>query len=510
MRAEILPSAAVFAKQFFAAETFKLGLIAARHEPQADRYFSYILDTSRRGFCAFYFIRVSKSGNLSRVSTTPASTRSQISPATVELRRQLGLGAATAAVAGEAIAVGIFLTPASMARMLGSPALVFLIWAAMGITAVFGALCYGNLASRFPAAGGTYIYLREAYGRMPAFLYGWMSLLVMDPGLTAALAVGLTSYVAYMVPGGGWQGRVLAVTLVCLLALVNILNARAGAALLQVTTWLKISILALLPLWAIVFHAGRISNLLPFVTRRPGSPQLVQAVAGATMAAFFSFGGWWDASKLAGEVRDPRRTLPRAFILGVGAVTLVYMLVSAAFLYVVPLESVTSDQTFVSQFGNALFRHLGAQVLAAIVVLCVLGSLSALIMAAPRAYFAMAQDGLFLKSIGRPNARFRTPERAIVIQAVLASVFILVGNFETIIGYFMFPTLIFLGLTVASIFKQVNEPGRFTAASVFILFILGVLLLIVIRAPLPATLGTGIVLLGIPVWFRIQSTLRSN
>lgn len=437
----------------------------------------------------------------------PVSTRPQIAPGTVELRRQLGLGAATAAVAGEAIAVGIFLTPASMARMLGSPALVFLIWAAMGITAVFGALCYGNLASRFPAAGGTYIYLRESYGRMPAFLYGWMSLLVMDPGLTAALAVGLTSYVAYMVPIEGWEGRVLAVTLVCLLALVNILNARAGAALLQLTTWLKISILALLPLWAIVFHAGRITNLLPFTARRPGSPQLVQAVAGATMAAFFSFGGWWDASKLAGEVHDPRRTLPRAFILGVTAVTLVYMLVSAAFLYVIPLESVTSDQTFVSQFGNALFGRLGAQVLAAIVVLCVLGSLSALIMAAPRAYFAMAQDGVFLKSIGRPSARFKTPERAIMIQAALASIFILVGNFETIIGYFMFPTLIFLGLTVASIFKQVDEPGRVAAASVFILFILGVLLLVAIRAPLPAALGTGIVLLGIPVWFVFKGHL---
>lgn len=435
------------------------------------------------------------------------STHPQISLETPdgELGRQLGLSAATAAVAGEAVAVGIFLTPASMARMLGSPALIFLVWTAMGITAVSGALCYGDLASRFPAAGGTYIYLRESYGKMPAFLYGWMSLLVMDPGLTAALAVGLTSYIAYIAPVGDLEGKLLAVTVVCFLALINILNTRAGAALLQLTTWLKIGILALLPLWAILFHAGRISNLLPFADRRLGSPPLLQAVAGATMAAFFSFGGWWDASKLAGEVRDPRRTLPRAFILGVSAITLVYMLVSAAFLYVVPLENVTSDQTFVSQFGNALFGQLGAQVLAAIVLLCILGSLSALIMAAPRAYFAMAQDGVFLKSIGRPNARFRTPERAIMIQAALASVFIIVGNFETIIGYFMFPTLIFLGLTVASIFKQVNEPGRLVAASVFIVLIICVLILVAVRAPLPAALGTGIVLLGIPVWLAFRA-----
>jgi basic amino acid/polyamine antiporter, APA family len=422
-----------------------------------------------------------------------------------ELGRQLGLGAATAAVAGEAIAVGIFLTPAAMAHMLGSPALVFLVWAAMGVTAAFGAFCYGDLASRFPAAGGAYVYLRESYGEMPAFLYGWMSLLVMDPGLTAALAIGLASYVGYVVPVAGSHAKLLAVAVVCLLAVINVLNARAGAALLQFTTWLKVAILALLPLWAIVFHAGNFSNLVPLLGRRSGSPPLLQAVAGATMAAFFSFGGWWDASKLAGEVRDPRRTLPRAFILGVSLVTLVYILVSGAFLYAVPLENVTSDQTFVGQFGNAMFGQLGARVLAAIVALCVLGSLSALMMAAPRAYFAMARDGVFLKSIGWPNARFRTPARAILIQAVLAAVFILVGNFETIIGYFMFPAVMFVGLTVATIFKHSRERWRSTIASLFIVFTIGILVLIAVRAPLSAALGTGIVLMGIPVWLVVRA-----
>jgi APA family basic amino acid/polyamine antiporter len=392
-----------------------------------------------------------------------------------------------------------------MARMLGSPALILLVWAAMGVTAVFGALCYGDLASRFPAAGGAYVYLRESYGEMPAFLYGWMSLLVMDPGLTAVLAIGLISYVAYVVPVAGFQAKLLAVAVVCLLAVINILNARAGAALLQLTTWLKISILALLPLWAMVSHAGRFSNLVPLVDRRTGSPPWLQAVAGATMVAFFSFGGWWDASKLAGEVRDPHRTLPRAFISGVSLVTLVYILVSGAFLYVVPLEKVTSDQTFVAQFGNALFGQLGARVLAAIVALCVLGSLSALMMAAPRAYFAMARDGVFLKSIGRPNARFRTPARAIVIQAALASAYILIGNFENIIGYFMFPAVTFVGLSVATIFKHSRERWRLTTAAVFIVSILGVLVLIAIRSPISAALGMGIVLMGIPAWLVVRA-----
>ena len=445
--------------------------------------------------------------NLSRVRTVPASPQQQILPRADagELGRQLGLGAATAAVAGEAIAVGIFLTPAGMARMLGAPALIALVWAGMGMTALFGALCYGDLASRFPAAGGGYVYLRESYGELVAFLYGWLSLLVMDPGLTAALTVGLVSYIAYIVPVDGMYARLLAVMVVCSLAVINILNARAGAALLQITTWLKIGILVLLPLWGIVFHAGHFSNLLPLAERRPGSPPLLQAIAGATMAAFFSFGGWWDASKLAGEVRDPRRNLPRAFILGVCLVTLVYMLVSGAFLYVVPLEKVTSDQAFVGQFGKALFGDSGARVLAAIVALCVLGSLSALIMAAPRAYFAMARDGVFLKSIGRPSRRFGTPALAIVIQATLASGFILVGNFETIIGYFMFPTVVFVGLTVATIFKHSPDTWRSATAFVFLVFIAGILALTAIRAPLAAALGTGTVLMGIPAWLVVRA-----
>jgi APA family basic amino acid/polyamine antiporter len=439
------------------------------------------------------------------ITTVPSQPRGASAVESGDLSRQLGLGAATAAVAGEAIAVGIFLTPASMAQMLGSPALIFLVWIAMGVTAAFGALCYGDLASRFPAVGGAYIYLRESYGEMPAFLYGWMSLLVMDPGLTAALAIGLTSYVAYIVPIAGFHAKLLGLGVVCLLAIINMLNARAGAALLQLTTWLKISILALLPLWAMASHAGRFSNMVPLVDRRPGSPPLLQAVAGATMAAFFSFGGWWDASKLAGEVRDPQRTLPRAFILGVSLVTLVYMMVSGAFLYVVPLEKVTSDLTFVSQFGNALFGRWGARLLAAIVALCVLGSLSVLMMAAPRAYFAMARDGVFLKSVGRTNTRFGTPERAICMQAALASIFILVANFEAILGYFMFPTVMFVGLTVATIFKHSPERWRFTAATVFIVFILAVLTLVAIRAPLSAALGTGIVLAGIPFWLAVKA-----
>jgi len=217
------------------------------------------------------------------------------------------------------------------------------------------------------------------------------------------------------------------------------------------------------------------------------------------IAAFFSFGGWWDASKLAGEVRDPGRTLPRAFVLGVAAVTLVYVLVSGAFLYILPLESVTDAQTFVAQAGNLLFGRIGGDVLAGIVALCIVGSLAALILAAPRVYFAMARDGTFLQSVAVVHSRFGTPHRALIVQALLASVLILLGSFESIIAYFMFSTVAFLGLTVTSLLRRDYGNPPAVPAFLFVAIVGTVLALLLARYPVQSLLGVAIVLIGLPV-----------
>ncbi len=310
------------------------------------------------------------------------------------LRRQLGLASATAAVAGESIAVGIFLTPAGMAKSLGSPFWLLLVWITVGVLALCGALCYGELAARFPRDGGIYVYLLEACGKRIAFLYGWMCLLVLDPGLTAALAVGLASYVAYIFPSSTLVIKFIAIAVIWALCVLNIFSIRVSAGFLRWTTWLKLGVLGSLVLWAFVMRLGSWSNFVPFIAQHPGSLPLGPALGAAMVGAFFSFGGWWDVSKIAGEVRDPGRTLPRAMLLGVLVVTAIYVLVSAAFLYIVPLARVTSDETFVAQAGAILFGRAGGVVFAAIVVVCVLSSLAALIMSAPRVYYAMAQDGL--------------------------------------------------------------------------------------------------------------------
>lgn len=427
---------------------------------------------------------------------------------TVTLERRLGLLSFTALVVGEVIAVGIFLTPAGMAKSLGSPLWLLVVWLLMGAMAFSGALCFGELAARFPQAGGSYVYLRRAFGPLVSFLYGWKCLLVMDPGLTAALAVGMASYLGYLVELSPIGLKLVAVGVILVLAAVNVIGLRFGAGVIRWFTALKLGALALIVVLAFGLGRGDYSNFIPFVAQRPGSEPLLFGLAGGLVGAFFAFGGWWEVSKLAGEARDPARTVPRALALGVAIVTVAYVLTSAAFIYLVPLDRVGSGETFAAQAGAALFGAAGGRVFATIVVVSVLGSLAALLMALPRVYYAMARDGVFFRPVAEVHPRFGTPARAIAIQAVLGSLYVTLGTFEQILGYFIFITVVFLGLTVAGLFvirrREVPAPFR-TPGYPFtpIFFLVLVLLLLVLlgaNRPLEAALGTAVVALGIPVY----------
>ncbi len=438
------------------------------------------------------------------------------------LRRQLGLLAVTALVVGEVVAIGIFLTPAGMARSLGSPFWLLIVWLLMGVMALSGALCYGELAARSPEAGGGYVYLREAFGPAVAFLYGWKCLLVMDPGITAALAAGLASYVGYALGLSGVWLKVIAIGSILAIAAVNIAGLRLGSGLMQGLTALKLGALALIAVLAFALHAGSWSNFIPFVAQHPGSDPLPGAFAPALVGAFFAFGGWWEISKLAGEARDPARTLPRALALGVAIVTVIYVVTSAVFLYLVPLERVTSGETFAAQAGELLFGPAGGRVFAWIVIIAVLGSLLGLLMALPRVYYAMASDGVFFKAVAAVHPRFGTPARAIAIQATLASVIVASGTFNQIIAYFVFVTVLFVGLTVAGLFRIRRRAPRPPGASystwgypltpvLFLVLVAVLLLLLAGHSPLQAALGVGIVALGVPVYliaFRRPTTLE--
>lgn len=422
----------------------------------------------------------------------------------MQLKRQFGLWTAVALLVGQVIAVGIFLTPAGMAKSVGSPFWLLVIWLLIGAMTLSGALCYGELAARFPEAGGSYVYLREIWGKAIAFLYGWMDLLVLDPGLTATFAVGLTGYFVYLVPLSPIEKQIFAISVVIILGLINILGAKISADVLKVLTVLKIATLLFIIAYGFLGGFGNWNNFTPFFAVPTDT---FGAFAGGIVGAFFAFAGWWEVTRIAGEVENPNKNLPKALAIGVIAITIIYILTSAVFLYLVPLANVTSDETFAAQAGEVLFGKVGGVVFASIVVLSVLGTLIAYLMVSPRVYYAMAKDGLFFRSFGELHPRFGTPHRATIVQIMLASVLILSGTFEQIISYFFFVVVFFIALTVAGIFKihKTEFSGYKTflypfTPIFFLLITVIVLLMIAMKNPFQSFLGVAVVLLGIPVY----------
>ncbi len=414
-------------------------------------------------------------------------------------KRQLGLWSAIAVVTGESVALGIFLTPAAMAKSLGSPLLLGAVWCGMALMAISGALCYSELAVRFPEAGGTYVYLRQGYGERIGFLYGWMSAAVMDPGLAAALAVGATAYLLALAPLSPVIASIVPAAILITLAAINYFGTRLSGTVMTTANLLKLAVLFGLVVWTFLSGKGSMQNLVPLAARRVGSEALFPAIASAAVNAFFSFGGWWEAGKLAGEIRDPEKNLPRAFLGGVSLVTAIYVLLSFAFLYAVPLERIVSNTAFVSQFGTVLFGSFGGKVLSACVLLSVLGGLSALTMACPRVYYAMARDGVLFPAFARLHPRYGTPAYAILLQTGLALVILTLGAFDRILSFIIFSAVLFLALSVTTLFRMQTPVLRWWYPAAPIIFFTGCLTigtLILLHDPLPALLGVGVVLCG--------------
>lgn len=423
------------------------------------------------------------------------------SPVSLE-HRQFGLGAAVAIVVGESIALGIFLTPATMAKSLGSPLLLGLVWIGMALMAMCGALCYAELAIRFPESGGDYVYLKAGYGHRTAFLYGWMSSVVMYPGVAAALAVGASAYAAQVFPFGERVTSIFPAGILLIFALVNFSGTRISGSVMTFVNILKLFILFALVSWAFLSGHAHLSNLMPLAERRPGSDALTPAISAAVVSAFFSFGGWWEASKIAGEVRNPKRTLPLAFLGGVMLVTIIYLLISTAFLAVLPIDRLTSNTAFVAEFGEVLFGAAGAKLLSICVLVCVLGGIAALTMASSRVTFAMAQAGEFFAGFGRLHPRLGTPLNAILLQTGLSLAVLFLGAFDRVLAYIIFSSVLFLALTASTLFRMSNPVRGWwfpIAPVIFIALCLVVGLLILLHNPLPALVGVGIVLCGLPV-----------
>lgn len=423
----------------------------------------------------------------------------------MQLKRQFGLWTAVALIIGQVIAVGIFLTPAGMAKSVGSPFWLLVVWLLIGAMTLSGALCYGELASRFPQAGGSYVYLKEIYGKPWAFLYGWMVLLVLDPGLTAIFGVGLASYAGYLVELSPIGKQILAISAVILVGLLNIFGTQISANFLKFLTVLKVGTLLFIIIYGFLGGFGDWNNFQPFFAVPTDT---FGAFAGGMVGAFFAFAGWWEVTRVAEEIEEPQKNLPKALTIGVLGLTLIYILTSAVFLYLVPLSQVTSDETFAAQAGEALFGKIGGIIFAVIVIISVLGTLVAYLMVSPRVYYAMSRDGLFFKTFGDLHPKFRTPHKATIIQIILGSLLIFSGSFEQILSYFFFIVVLFIAIIVAGIFKIHNtefdgyKTTLYPITPIFFLTITAIVLFFIgMRNPMQTILGIGVVLLGIPVYY---------
>jgi len=426
------------------------------------------------------------------------------------LHRRFGVWAAIAMIVAEVMGVGIFLTPAGMVRTLANPAWVLGVWALIGLLSVAGAVCYAELGTRFPEAGGGFVFLREAFGERTAFVYGWMSLLVMDPGLTAALAVGLAQYVLALLGGPASLVPVVAIVSIILMSIVSILGVENSARVMRWTAAAKLGVVVVLVAAVLVRSGAAPTTASAAAAALPSS----QVLGGALMGAFFAFGGWWDLGKMSEEIVDPKRTLPVALVGGIVVVTVVYAGLSVAFMRVLGGAAPATDDAFVVALGSALFGSAAGRLLAAAVVIAVAGSLAAVLLGAPRVYLAMARAGLFPSALVRFHPQRQSAPLATLVQVVLACLLVTLGTFDQILGYFVPAAVFFLGLSAAAILvvpRPSDAPDVFRAPAhplpivVFLVLVAAIVVLFAVARPLQTLTSAIVIALGIPVgWLIIR------
>jgi basic amino acid/polyamine antiporter, APA family len=435
-----------------------------------------------------------------------ADSTAGVRPAT--LPRKLGVWSAAAVLVGSTIGSGIFRVPSTVAAEAGGLGGIALLWIGGALIALFGALTLAELAVMFPRAGGIYAFLREAWGPLPAFLFGWTRLLVIQPAVLGAIAMIFAAYFSTFVPLTDTGTRVVAGTLVVLLAAANYRSVKWGAAVQNASTAAKVGALLGLAVMAFLFGDGGTGAFA-------GSPDFsVAAVTGlgaAFVAVLWTYDGWADVTYLGGEVRDPQRNLPRALIGGTLGVVAVYMIVNAAYLYVLPIDDMAASSLVAADAATRVFGAVGASLVAALVLLSTFGALNGTLMSGPRVFYALATDGLFFRTIGRVHPRFETPYAAITLAALLGIGYISVRTFEQLAEAFILGIWPFYILSVLAVIRlrrlrpdiprPYRVPGYPVVPVVFLVasgWLLGDAL---VRNPWGTLIGFGIILAGVPVYF---------
>jgi len=446
------------------------------------------------------------------------------------LDRRLGFFDAAMILVGIVIGSGIYLTSGIMARSLPSVPLLLLAWVFGGALTLAGALTYAELGAALPEAGGQYIYLREAYGPMAGFLFGWISFLVYMTGGIAALALAFSEYLGYFFPSLGMQatlvsiplppsgpdasfsisaGQLMAVLVVLLLSAVNFIGVGYGKTVQNVLTVLKVLTLASIIVFG--FSLGRGAGIDWTLNPSHLPPaRLLTGFGVALVAVSWAFDGWNNVNFVAGEIRNPQRNLPRALISGTLMITVLYILINTVYVHALPLSEMSGVIRIAEKATSSLFGTTTGAVISAAVLVSVFGALNGSILVGPRIYFAMARDGLFFKRAGEIHSRFRTPHFSILLQAIWASVLISAGSFEQIFTFSIFMAIVFWIAAAAAVFslrrKRPDLPrpyrtwGYPVIPFLFILASAGILLNTLGESPVEALAGIVLTVGGIPVY----------
>ncbi|MBI5913983.1 MAG: amino acid permease [Bacteroidetes bacterium] len=383
------------------------------------------------------------------------------------LQKKLTLYGLTMIAVGSCIGSGIFATPGQIVHELPNATLVLLVWAIGGVIALTGALTFTELGGLFPRSGGVYVYLKEAYGELAGFLYGWVILLVINTGALAGLCAAFAEYMKIFAPHmtDGTKTAVAAVTML-LLTVVNVLGVNVSQGLANFFTGLKLLAIAGIIVAGFVFYdPSRVP--LDFSLAKNVPTHLTAALLTGLIGVLFSAGGWHHTSYVAGEAIDAKRTVPRAMFFGVLIVTTMYLLVNLAYMLLLPLDAIASTRT-VAGDAVATLAPWGGRVVAVAIALSIFGTISIYTMSAPRIYYAMAEDGIFFKQLAWVHPRWKTPVVAMLVQVVWAIAVLLFfqGYFEKIITFVTFMDIAFMGLAGAAVFvfrrkmKSAERPVR--------------------------------------------------
>lgn len=427
-----------------------------------------------------------------------------------ELTRTLRQGDLVLVVIGTVIGSGIWLVPGTVLRnTAGDPGVALTVWLAGGICSLLGALTFAELGALYPDAGGTYTYVREAFGRFPAFLLGWALFLAINTGSTATLAVAFANYAGELVSLGPVGRKLLPVLMIIAVSAVNIRGVRHAANVQNWSTGVKVAaILAIAVSGIALGSGGTATTARAFST--PLSPGLLSGAGVALLGVLWAYEGWINVTNSAGEALDPQRTFARGIIVGTVALVFLYLLANVGYLAALGPDGVAGSQRVAADTVRELFGPVPAKFVSAAVLVSVFSAANGLALTGPRMYFAMARDGVFFRALGDVHPRFGTPAVAIAVGGAWAALLTLWGSFEQLLTYVVFASWLFAALAAASVFvlrrrrpdapRPFRVPGYPLTPAVFIIAAGAIVANTVVARPVQAFAGIGIVLLGTPAY----------